>query len=127
MGYTVGRWEGDTLVLDSIGFSDETWLGRGGYFHSDQMRVVEKFTRTGNQMLYEVTVEDPEVLVEPWVMPARTLRLANDQYDHRRARKLHGERAERSHLPDAALSVTLTTMCGTSPMTVSRPDGPTTS
>ena len=78
MGYAVGKWEGDTLVLDSIGFSDETWLARGGYFHSDQMRVVEKFTRTGNQMLYEVTVEDPEVLVEPWVMPARTLRLANN-------------------------------------------------
>jgi hypothetical protein len=73
MGYTVGRWEGDTLVLDSIGFSDETWLARGGYFHSDQMRVVEKFTRTGNQLLYEVTVEDPEVLVEPWVMPSRML------------------------------------------------------
>jgi hypothetical protein len=67
---------GDTLVLDSIGFSDETWLGRGGYFHSDKMRVVEKFTRTGNQMLYEVTVEDPEVLVEPWVMPSRMLRLS---------------------------------------------------
>jgi hypothetical protein len=78
MGYTVGRWEGDTLVLDSIGFSDETWLGRGGFFHSDQMRVIEKFTRTGNQLLYEVTVEDPEVLVEPWVMPARTLRIANN-------------------------------------------------
>jgi len=77
MGYTVGRWEGDTLVLDSIGFSDETWLGRGGFFHSDQMRVVEKFTRTGNQMLYEVTVEDPVVLVKPWVMPSRTLRLSN--------------------------------------------------
>jgi hypothetical protein len=77
MGYTVGRWEGDTLVLDSIGFSDETWLGRGGFFHSDQMRVIEKFTRTGNQMLYEVTVEDPVVLVTPWVMPPRTLRLAN--------------------------------------------------
>ena len=77
MGYTVGRWEGDTLVLDSIGFSDETWLGRGGFFHSDKMRVVEKFTRTGNQMLYEVTIEDPEVLVKPWVMPSRTLRLSN--------------------------------------------------
>jgi len=76
MGYTVGRWEGDTLVLDSIGFSDETWLGRGGYFHSDQMRVVEKFTRTGNVILYQVTVEDPEVLVEPWVMPDRRLTLA---------------------------------------------------
>jgi hypothetical protein len=76
MGYTVGRWEGDTLVLDSIGFSDETWLGRGGFFHSDQMRAIEKFTRTGNQMLYEVTIEDPVVLVKPWVMPPRTLRLA---------------------------------------------------
>jgi hypothetical protein len=77
MGYTVGRWEGDSLVLDSIGFSDETWLGRGGFFHSDKMRVVEKFTRTGNQILYEVTIDDPEVLVKPWVMPARTLRLSN--------------------------------------------------
>ncbi len=76
-GYTVGRWEGDTLVLDSIGFTDETWLGRGGLFHSDQMHVVEKFTRTGNEMLYEVTVEDPEVLVGPWVMNPRTLRVSD--------------------------------------------------
>ena len=75
-GYTVGRWEGDTLVLDSIGFSDETWLGRGGFFHTDKMRAIEKFTRTGNQILYEVTIEDPDVLLQPWVMPARTLRLS---------------------------------------------------
>jgi hypothetical protein len=74
-GYTVGNWEGDTLVLDSISFVDTTWLARGGFFHSDQMRVVEKFTRTGNEILYEVTVEDPEVLVEPWVMAPRTMRL----------------------------------------------------
>jgi hypothetical protein len=78
MGYTVGRWEGDTLVLDSIGFTDETWLGRGGKFHSDQLRVVERFTRTGNELLHEVTVEDPVVLVEPWVMNPRTLRLTNN-------------------------------------------------
>jgi hypothetical protein len=78
MGYTVGKWEGDTLVLDAIGFTDETWMGRGGKFHSDQMRVVEKFTRKGNTMLYEVTVEDPVVLAEPWVMNSRTLRLANN-------------------------------------------------
>jgi hypothetical protein len=75
MGYTVGRWEDDTLVLDSIGFTDETWLGRGGLFHSDQMHVIEKFTRKGNEMLYEVTVEDPVVLAKPWVMNPRTLRL----------------------------------------------------
>ena len=63
----MGRWEGDTLVIDSIGFIDTTWLARGGFFHSDRMHVVEKFTRQGNTLLYDVTVEDPEVLVEPWV------------------------------------------------------------
>ena len=105
MGYTVGKWEGDTLVLDSIGFSDETWLARGGYFHSDQMRVVEKFTRTGNQMVYDVTVEDPEVLVEPWVMPDAEDDGWRHQYDHRRAGKLHGKRVEGSRHADAALSL----------------------
>ena len=73
LGDTVGRWEGDTLILDSIGFTDRTWLGRGGFFHSDRMHVVERFTRQGNAILYDVTVEDPEVLVEPWVLPTRTL------------------------------------------------------
>jgi hypothetical protein len=73
MGYTVGRWEGDTLVLDSISFVDTTWLGRGGFFHSDQMHVVEKFRREGDALLYDVTVEDPEVLAEPWVLPTRTV------------------------------------------------------
>ena len=74
LGYTVGRWEGDTLLLDSISFVDSTWLGRGGFFHSDQMHVVERFRRQGDVILYDVTVEDPEVLVEPWVLPTRTLR-----------------------------------------------------
>lgn len=78
MGYTVGRYEGDTLILDSIGFTDETWLGRGGWLHSDEMRVVEKFTRKGNEVLYEVTVEDPVMLLKPWVMPAQTLRLSQN-------------------------------------------------
>ncbi len=75
MGYTIGHWEDDTLVLDSISFVDTTWLGRGGFFHSEQMRVVERFTRQGDALLYDVTVEDPEVLTEPWVIPTRTLRL----------------------------------------------------
>jgi hypothetical protein len=74
-GYTVGRWEGDTLVLDSIAFVDTTWLARSGFFHSADMHVVEKLTRQGNQIRYEVTVEDPEVLVEPWVMAGKTLTL----------------------------------------------------
>lgn len=73
-GVTVGRWEGDTLILDSVGFIDTTWLGRGGFFHSGEMKVVEKFTRQGDGILYDVTVEDPEVLLEPWVLPTRTMR-----------------------------------------------------
>jgi len=73
-GNTVGRWEGDTLVLDSIAFIDTTWIGRGGFFHSDRMHVVEKFTRQGDAIIYDVTIEDPEVLLEPWVFPTRTLR-----------------------------------------------------
>src|SRR5436190_16336966 len=75
LGYTVGHWEGDTLVLDSIGFNDQTWLGRGGFFHSEKMRVIERFKREGEALLYDVTVEDPEVLAEPYVYPTRVVRL----------------------------------------------------
>jgi hypothetical protein len=74
LGNSVGRWEGDTLVVDSIGFIDTTWLARGGFFHSDRMHVVEKFTRQGDTLLYDVTVEDTDALVEPWVNPTRVLR-----------------------------------------------------
>jgi hypothetical protein len=74
-GYTVGRWEGDTLVLDSIAFVDSTWLGRGGLFHSPDMHIIEKFTRKGDEITYEITIEDPDVFVEPWVREPRTMRL----------------------------------------------------
>jgi len=65
-GHSVGHWDGDTLVIESVGFTPETWLARGGYFHSEDMKVTERFTRKGDQMLYEVTVEDPQVLLQPW-------------------------------------------------------------
>ena len=65
-GHSVGHWEGDTLVIESVGFTPATWLARGGFFHSEDMKVTERFTRQGDQMLYEVTVEDPEVLLHPW-------------------------------------------------------------
>jgi hypothetical protein len=76
-GYTVGNWVGDTLVLDSISFVDSTWLSRGGFFHSDAMHIIEKLTRKGNQILYEVTVDDSESLAEPWVMTPRVLTVSN--------------------------------------------------
>ncbi len=74
LGYTIGHWEGDTLVLEAGSFNDFTWLGRGGFFHSDQMKVTERFTRQGDVLLYDVTVEDPVVLAEPYVFPTRTIR-----------------------------------------------------
>jgi hypothetical protein len=66
-GHSAGRWEGDTLVIESVGFTPATWLARGGFFHSEDMKVIERFTRQGEEMLYEVTVEDPKVLAQPWV------------------------------------------------------------
>jgi hypothetical protein len=74
-GNSVGKWEGDTLVIDSINFVDTTWLGRGGLFHSSSMHIVERLTRVGNELRYDMTIEDPVVFVEPFVMPTRVLRL----------------------------------------------------
>jgi hypothetical protein len=60
---------------ESISFVDTTWLARGGFFHSDQMKVIEKFTRQGPSIKFKVTVEDPDVLAEPRVMTPKILRL----------------------------------------------------
>ena len=73
-GYSIGKWEGDTLVIDSTSFVDSTWLGRGGLFHSDNMHMIEKLTRVGNELHYDMTIEDPDSFIEPWVMPTRVLR-----------------------------------------------------
>jgi hypothetical protein len=73
-GYSIGKWEGDTLVIDSTSFVDSTWLGRGGLFHSDNMHIIEKLTRVGNELRYDMTIEDPDSFIEPWVMPTRVLR-----------------------------------------------------
>jgi hypothetical protein len=73
-GQSIGHWDGDTLVIDSVNFDDSTWLGRGGLFHSGSMRIIERLTRVGNELHYDMTIEDPEVFIEPWVMPTRVLR-----------------------------------------------------
>jgi hypothetical protein len=77
-GHSWGHWEGDTLVIESEGFVPETWLARGGFFHTENMKVTERFTRKGDQMLYEVKVEDPEVLLQPWTLNPLLLTIADD-------------------------------------------------
>jgi hypothetical protein len=62
-----GHWEGDTLVVDVANHNSETWLDAAGNHHSDALRVVERYTRTGPDMLlYEATIEDPKVYTRPW-------------------------------------------------------------
>jgi hypothetical protein len=74
-GLSIGKWEGDTLVIDSTNFVDTTWFGRGGLLHSADMHMIERMTRKGDEILYQMTIEDPDNLIEPWVMPDRILRL----------------------------------------------------
>jgi hypothetical protein len=67
MGYSVGKWEGDTLVVDVKNFTDATWFDRAGDFHSDALHVTERFTAKGHDVLwYEATIEDPQVFTRPW-------------------------------------------------------------
>ncbi len=67
MGHSVGRWDGDTLVVDVTNFNDKTWFDRAGNFHSDALHVVERFTPFSTDALrYEVTIEDPKVFTRPW-------------------------------------------------------------
>jgi hypothetical protein len=74
-GDAVGKWDGDTLVIDIVGFNDESWIGWPGWFHSNNMHVVEKYTRRGNELTWEATVDDPDVLLEPYHLESRTVRL----------------------------------------------------
>jgi len=67
MGQSVGRWEGETFVIESNGFNDSTWFDRAGNHHSEALKVVERYTRTAPDVLsYEATMEDPNVFTRPW-------------------------------------------------------------
>ncbi|PYR00536.1 MAG: hypothetical protein DMF96_03150 [Acidobacteria bacterium] len=67
MGQSSARWEGETLVVDATGFNDSTWFDRAGNFHSDQLHVVERYTRTSPDVIsYEATIEDPQTFTRPW-------------------------------------------------------------
>jgi hypothetical protein len=67
MGHSTGKWEGETLVVDTVGFNDRTWLDPGGHVHTDKMHIVERFTRTRqDRLLYEFTIDDPGAYTKPW-------------------------------------------------------------
>jgi hypothetical protein len=69
MGWSVGHWEGETLVVDLTSFNEDTWFDRAGDFHSDALHVVERYTpRSPDILIYEATIEDPKVFTRPWKM-----------------------------------------------------------
>lgn len=77
-GDSVGRWEGNTLVVDVTNFVEDTWFGEGGYFHTDAMHVTERLWKVGENLAYQVTVADPKVLTAAWTMPPRVVKPSAD-------------------------------------------------
>ena len=74
MGWSNGHWEGETLVVDTRGFNDLSWFDRAGNFHSDALHVVERFTaRSPDTLMYEATIEDPNVFSRPGSSACRSI------------------------------------------------------
>jgi hypothetical protein len=67
MGWSNGHWEGDTLVIEVTGNNEQTWFDRAGNYHSDQLKVTERYTlKDENHLQYEATIEDPQTFSKPW-------------------------------------------------------------
>jgi hypothetical protein len=77
-GDAVGKWEGDVFVVESRNFVDDTWFGEDGYFHSADMRVIERLWKEGDNLVWQAVVEDPVVLTAPWTMPPRLVKPSTD-------------------------------------------------
>jgi hypothetical protein len=78
-GHNIGKWEGDTLVVDRVGFDERAWLDQGAHPHSDKLHVIERYRRPDlGHLETEITVEDPGVLAKPWVIK-QVSDLANEE------------------------------------------------
>jgi hypothetical protein len=67
MGHSTGRWEGDTLVVETVGLNDRTWLDTAGHEHSEKLRLTERFRKTGPDTIeWTVTFDDPIFFTRPW-------------------------------------------------------------
>ncbi len=97
MGYSVGRWEGDTLVVDSNGFNEKTWASRYGVSHTEAMRITERYRRSDfGHLQAEVTFTDPRVFVKPWSVKSRNgarRRYGNARGDLRKEQRGMGRRS----------------------------------
>jgi hypothetical protein len=81
LGDGIGHWEGDTLVVETTKFNEDTWLIDNGAFHTKDLKVVERLRRVGNTIEYQATAYDPAVLAEPWAGRSQTLRATDKELE----------------------------------------------
>jgi hypothetical protein len=81
LGDSIGRYEGDTLVVETVNFNEETWLTDNGAFHTKDLKVIERLRRIGDTIQYEAVAQDPAVLVEPWKERTQTLWLTDREIE----------------------------------------------
>jgi len=80
LGHSIGKWEGDALVIDTVGFNDKTWLGLEGYPHTEMMHVTERYGRPDfGHLEIGITVEDPGAFVKPWTIKKVSALAPNDE------------------------------------------------
>lgn len=77
LGDAIGWWEEDTLVVETVNFNGETWLTDDGSFHTGNLRVIERISRSGDTLTWEATAYDSEVLAEPWTLRPRVAHLTD--------------------------------------------------
>ncbi|HZI81841.1 MAG TPA: hypothetical protein VFD69_20105 [Vicinamibacterales bacterium] len=81
LGDSIGRFEGDTLVVETTNFNDDTWLTDNGAFHTTDLKVVERLRRVGDTIEYTATSHDPAVLVEPWNSKPYTMWITSQELE----------------------------------------------
>jgi hypothetical protein len=80
MGHSIGQWDGDTLVVDTTGFNDRAWFSAGGIPHTEKMRITERYRRVDlGHLEIEITIEDPDTFVKPWVIKRVAELAPNDE------------------------------------------------
>ncbi|HWK74485.1 MAG TPA: hypothetical protein VNQ81_09470 [Povalibacter sp.] len=79
LGHSIGHWEGRSLVIDTVGFNDQSWLDMRGHPHSEALHLIERYTLSedGQSLQYDVTIDDPEMYAKPWQSVSKTHRRSN--------------------------------------------------
>ena len=100
LGDSVGRWEGDTLVIDVTNLRPETWLDSARHTHSEALHVVERYTRTAPDTIsYEATIEDPKTYSKPWKISMPLHRITEPGFELREQECPEGDNGRAIHPP----------------------------